>query len=212
MKRLGIAVALLATVLAGCNAAHETSTAKSTIPILNDKTHKRVASFPLSLGLMEPSVTHYRCVGDYAPAMRKLPSPAPQQAYVGLPFWQLTLRCVNPKLKFNLPKGFMRAGMVWVYEMPTTKRSLMQAIQFLHPVSDLSLSAIGKLPIGEGRQGKQNLVWVLGDKTTYIGFRDKKQSGTVLVYFSGRAVPLSVLRQFAKSMHPLPSGSQQSNY
>ncbi len=206
MKQIGLAIVVLAIVLGGCGTVHQTGTAKTTIPILNDKTHKRVASFPMSLGLMEPSVPHYQCVGDYAPAMRKPPSLGQQQAYVGLPFWQLTLRCVNPRLKFNLPKGFMRAGMVWVYEMPTTKRSLLQAIQFMHPVSELRVSAIGKLPIGEGRQGNQNLVWVLGDKTTFIGFRDKKQSGTVLVYFSGRAVPLSVLKEFAKSIHPLPSG------
>jgi len=207
MTRIGIAIAVLAIVLGGCGPVRQTGTAKTTIPILNDKTNQRVSSFPTSLGLMEPSVPHYQCVGDYAPAMRKPPSLVQQQAYVGLPFWQLTLRCVNPRLKFNLPKGFMRAGMVWVFEMPPTKRSLLQAIQFLHPVSDLRVSAIGKLPIGEGRQGNQHLVWLLGDKTTYIGFRDKRQSGTVLVYLSGRAVPLSVLKKFAKSMHPLPSGS-----
>lgn len=207
MKQIGILVALLAIVLAGCGAASQSGIAKATIPIYNDASHKKVSSFPTSLGLMEPSVPHYQCGGDYAPAMRKPPSVLQQQAYIGLPFWQLTLRCVNPKLKFDLPKGYMRPGMVWVFEMPTTKTSLLQAIQFLHPVSDLRVSSIGKLPIGEGWQGNQNLVWLLGDKTSYVGFRDKKRSGTVLVYLSGRAVPMSVLKEFAKSMRPLPSGS-----
>ncbi len=193
-------------MLGGCGAASKVNTGTTAIPIYNDATHKEAASFPAALGLMEPSVADYRCSGDYAPAMRKAPSSLQQEPYVGLPLWQLTLRCVNPKLKFNLPKGFIRPGMVWVSEQPTSKTALLEAMQFLHPVSHRQISSIGNLPIGEGRLTNENLVWLLGDKTTFIGFHNKTETGTVLVYLTGRAVSMKVLKEFAKSMHPLPSG------
>ena len=70
----------------------------------------------------------------------------------------------------------------------------------------ISVDVVGKLPVGMGRLDfggyTDNLLWFLGGKTTWMGV-GKRDSGTVFVYLTGRAVSMSTLQQFAKSMHPL---------
>lgn len=199
------AVGALATVLlAGCATTTNTQSSTSAIQVITKS--KPMTSIPASLGLMAPQVTNYQCKGVYNPATREQPTQAQAQSEVVMPFWQMTIRCVNPKLKFNLPKGTMQAGMVWVMEQAMNAPSLSQAMLSKRPISDLNRSSVGKLRVETGRMPfggyTDNVLWFFGGKTTWMGL-GKKQSGTVFVYVTGRAVPMSTLKQFAESMYPL---------
>lgn len=207
---MGIGAVLLALVLGGCGTITPSNAVQAIIPIYNNTTHKKMSTVPASLGFMVPQVANYHCGGNYMPAQRVKATPTTPPSEVGPPFWQLTVICIDPHLKFNLPKGTMRAGMVWIFEMPSNSTSLLKAIQFLHPTADLKISSVDNLPIGIGQVdfglNENNLVWVLGGKTTWIG-DGQKNTEKVIVYLTGRAVPVSVLKEFAKSLHPLSSGS-----
>ena len=143
MHFLGV---LAMVLLTGCAATSSSPSPASTIPIrllTDDSKAKPMTSIPASLGLMAPEVANYQCSGNYEPAARVWPTATTQPPERGLPFWQLTIWCVNPKLKFNLPKGTIRAGMVWTFEVPTKATSLRKAIQYLRPTSDLKISSVG---------------------------------------------------------------------
>ncbi len=163
---------------------------------------------PASLGLLAPHVADYQCSGVYQPAARVMQTATTPQSELAPPFWQLTIDCMNPKLKFDLPKDTIRAGVVWIFEMPANANAttLLQAIQQVNPTSQLKLSNAGKLRVGVGRLGFagkfRNLVWFLGGKTSWT-YIHTQAHGKVLVYLTGRAVPTATLKTFAQSMRQL---------
>ncbi len=208
---MAIVAIVAAVLLAGCATTTSSQQSSSAMQIIapnpkNASKPKPMTSIPASLGLLAPQVANYQCKGVYYPATREQPTQAEAQSEFLLPYWQLTIRCVNPKLKFNLPQGTMRAGMVWVMEQAMNAPSLRQAMLAQRPVSDLKVSSVGKLRVETGRlpfgSYTDNVLWFFGGKTTWMGF-GKQQSGTVFVYLTGRALPMSTLKQFAESMQPL---------
>lgn len=157
---------------------------------------------PPSLGLLVPQVPNYQCEGVYEPAQTgsSLYPPKPP------PFWQLEIFCVDPHLKFNLPKGPEKAGQVMIFEQPTGFSSLMKAVQ---STGSPSLSG-QKGGVIEGHQYavgervtpwkyKDNALFMFGGRTTWT-LGGKQKSGTVLILITGRAVSESTLKTFARSM------------
>lgn len=207
---IGIGVALLALALVGCGTVAQSGVTQTTIPVLNDVTHKKLTVIPASLGLLAPQVVGYHCGGDYEPAQpKKLTADEilTEQPINMMPLWQLTLRCVNPHLKFHLPKGNMRPGMVWAFEFPVgLGEPLREAAKHISGVTDMHFMSLGNVPVMEGKMGHYNDLEFVQGKTTWIG-RGQRHTGAVLIQLTGRAVPMSVLERFAKSLHPLSSRS-----
>jgi len=209
LKPYVMSIGILAMILlAGCSASTKIQPS-TTIPVWlarNDSKPTRMTNVPADLGLLAPQVSHYECSGGYQPAAQVKITPSTPPSEMELPFWQFTSTCVNPDLKFNLPKGTMRAGMVWVFELPTDETTLLGAMQFNTSASDLKVASIGNIPVGMGRMNyggyRNNLLWFIGGKTTYKGV-DRTYHKRVLVFLTGRAVPMTTLEEFAKSMHPL---------
>lgn len=207
---LTVAGIVAAVLLAGC-ASMTTNSPQSTsaIPIVvatGGSEPKPMKTTPASLGLLAPEVPNYQCKGVFYPASQVNPTQTTAQSQLMMPAWQLNIRCVNPELKFDLPKGMMRAGMVWITEQPMNAPSLSQAMLSQRPVSDLKLSSVGNLRVGTGRIAfggyTDNALWFFGGKTTWMGL-GQHQTGTVVVYVTGRAVSMRTLKQFANSMHLL---------
>ncbi len=197
MKSFGIGVAFLALVLGGCGASDQPTTPQTNVPIHDLATHKKMSAISASLGLMVPNVPSYTCSGGYQPA-----------SVMGPPSWQLTVTCVDPKLKSRSPKGTLRAGMVAIFEQPANKNatSLIKAIQMVSSTSHLGISSAGSLRVGTGRIDfggyQSNLLWFLGGNTSWT-YAHQQESGKVLVYLTGRAVSTATLKQFAQSMYTL---------
>jgi hypothetical protein len=163
---------------------------------------------PASLGLLAPRVADYRCSGDFQPAATVQQTATTSPADTAPPFWQLTLECVNPDLKFHLPKDTIPPGVVWIFELPANAdaTTLRKAIEAVGPTSRLGLSRAGSLRVGVGELGfagkMRNLVWFLGGQTSWT-FVHTEAHGRVLVYLTGRAVSIAMLKTFAQSMRPL---------
>ncbi len=205
-------IGIVATVLlAGCATKTNTKPSTSAIPIVirkNASKPRPMTSIPASLGLLAPQVANYKCSGAYQSAASVTQTATTPPSEIGMPIWQLTITCVNPKLKFNLPKGNLEPGMVWIFEQPANANAmtLLQAIQAINPTSQLKISTAGKLPVGVGRLGFagkfHNLLWFLGGKTSWT-YIHEQEHGRVLVYLTGRAVSTATLKKFAQTMHPL---------
>ncbi len=215
-SHLALATLFAALALAGCGAANRSSQPIHIWKQFNETSAayippKLMSSIPASLGFLLPSVPHYECRGAYTPAQRAPFTPNLSPSQMGLPFWQLLVQCVNPTLHLHLPKGRMQAGMVWVNEMPgnpsATLRHAMGATQGL---TGIHLTALGHLRVGEGHLVfggyHDNIVWFTRGKTTWIS-NGKRATAPVLVYITGRAVPVALLQEFAKSMRPASGGA-----
>ncbi len=213
MKASAVLLGALALVfLAGCATNASRASGKPSVPVWlerNDSVPKRMTSLPASLGLLAPEVPHYRCVGGYEPAARVEIGPLTPTSEQEMPFWQFGLTCAPEKLSSDVKVGAMLPGVVGVSELPTVQTSLLGAIRFLTAASHLRLTAVGKFPVGVGRihfaqglSGNFNLVWFLGDMTTYKGVGRTYQR-RVLVYLTGRRVSVATLEKFATSMRPL---------
>lgn len=193
----------MSSVLGGCKGPGAQA---PPIILYNTLTNKKMTNVPASLGILVPRVPGYQCGGTYVPAAKAWPTPgaAVLTPPIGLPFWQVTMTCLNPQIKTNLPEGTTRAGMVWVFEQPGPS--------FAEIPKDMSIdgaknATLGALSVVEGKMDlggyTTNALAYLGDKTAYIGYGGKQRTGLVLVDLTGRAVPMSVLLQFAKSMYPV---------
>ncbi len=207
MKRPAwIAPALAASLLAACGAAPIKPTPAL---IYSSATHQRIASVPKALGLMLPRVAAYRCGGTYTPAQQTAPSASPSIVSTAEPgpyFWQLQLTCVDPSLQENLPKGTIRAGMVWLFESSAggTLAQLPAALQ-IRGARDVRLgtheTVEGAMDFGGYRT---NVLAFFGDETTYVGWGRRRQE-RVLLELTGRAVPMPVLALFARETRPASS-------
>ncbi len=202
MNRIGFAIAILATVLGGCGV---NTSRQESAPIYNAMTHKKMSRFPASLGLLVPNVAHYTCSGDYQPAeWKKLTFNEMQSHVSSLPFWLLTLSCVNPQIKFHLPKGNLRPGAVLLLEYPVgLHEPIRQAVQHTPGIVDPRFRSLGGLSVVEGKLNASlgdNVLEFVEGRTRWI--TSKPNTGSVLVTLTGRAVPMRVLVQFAKSTHP----------
>ena len=164
-----------------------------------------MTSVPVQLGLLSPSVQGYACAGSYLPAQRNPSSPSLlpgiNGGYIGMGFWQLWMTCVNPQVVEHLPKGTIRAGMVWVIEWPASRDRI--ATQNMTGVRRVALggrhAVVGSMDFGGY---EMRAISFLGGRTTYRSL-GRHSAGWVLVQVTGRAVPVRVLRTFAEAMQVL---------
>lgn len=206
LSAFALGALLASALLAGCGSApSQTADGPTQIPIYNKTTHKKLTQVDAALGLMVPQVANYHCDGTYVPAATVKQTATTVVSQIAMPFWQLTVIC-NPDKQPKAAKGSMRAGTVWVTEMPSASASLLEAIHAVSPISDLRVTSVGRLPVGIGKVVfggyDDNLLWLFGGKTQWTDV-GKVRSGTVLAYLTGRSVPTPTLKQFAKSMRPL---------
>ena len=165
-------------------------------------------TIPPSLGLYAPSVFGYRCGGFFIPAQPVPITPStPPSEIVGLPFWQLTLTCLDPSLPPRLPRGRMRAGVVWLFENPVPQgMALSRAMRQLGGGIGGRIAADGPWRIGEGRVlfggSAKNAVWLVRGATSYLS-QGKRRTEAVGIMLTGRGVPLWRLRQFARDLYRL---------
>ncbi len=157
-------------------------------PIYNAATRQRMTSVPVHLGLLSPSVQGFLLPGING-------------GYIGMGFWQLWMTCVNPQVVEHLPKGTIRAGMVWVIEWPASHDRI--ATQNMTGVRRVALggrhAVVGSMDFGGY---EMRAISFLGGRTTYRSL-GRRAAGWVLVQVTGRAVPLRVLRTFAEAMQAL---------
>ena len=210
-SEMAIAAALATALLAGCASSAASRPGTPAVSIFLRKNATRatpMTRIPASLGLLVPRVADYRCSGDFQPAATVQQTATTPPADVAPPFWQLTLQCVNPELKFHLPKDTIPPGVVWIFELPANHdaTTLRQAIGAVADTVQLGLSHEGSLQVGVGKLGfagkMRNLVWFLGGKTSWT-FVHTEAHGRVLVYLTGRAVSTATLKTFAQSMRRL---------
>ncbi len=205
MRRRSLALLSLVLVgLAGCGSAAQPTSVAVPIPLYDTTTHGKLAKLPAALGLLLPRVSGYSCGGYITLAQAKKYKPG---TLVTAPaFWQLQLICVDPRLKFHLPKGRIRAGAVWIDEQPGDRAmTLMQEMQF-GGAGDLKTTTVHRLEVGEGSIDfggyTSQFLWLRKGSTTYIGW-GRKYTRPVLIHLYGRTVPMQVLLRFAESLQPI---------
>ena len=164
---------------------------------------------PAALGLLAPKVRGYACSGFYAPANPKKLTPADSQTQPPpnpMGFWQMQLACVNPRLRFHLPKGTMRAGMVWVWEQPGAGGEPVTQALHMGSLTDVRTETLRGTKVGEGRADfggyESHVVWMLTGRTTWRGL-GRTRTAPILIWFTGSAVPLTVLKEFVRDTGPL---------
>ena len=203
-----LGVFLLTFALAGCGAAPvRPKQAPVGFPLYNLLSHGRITRLPAALGLLVPKVRGYACSGFYAPANPKKATQAGSQPPPNpMGFWQVQLSCVDPHLRLHVPKGTVRAGMVWVWEQPDTGGEPVAQALHMGSLTDVRTATLGETKVGEGRADfggyASRVVWMLAGRTTWQGL-GKMHTAPILIWFMGRAVPLSVLREFAQDTRPL---------
>ncbi len=198
-------------LLAGCASSKASRSGTPGVSIVLAKNASKatpMTRIPASLGLLVPRVANYRCSGAFQPAATASQTATTPPVDMAPPFWQLTLECVNPDLKFHLPKDTIPPGVVWIFEMPANQdaTTLRQAIGAVADTAQLGLRQAGRLRVGVGKLGfagkMRNLVWFLGGKTRWT-FMHQEAHGRVLVYLTGRAVSITTLKTLAQNMRLL---------